>query len=1075
MPKKASISDRIAQQKAADFIGREDQLTKFRINLELPAESNDRKIVFNIYGQGGVGKSTFVKKMIGLAEQQKAVTVYLDLASSEDTEISARPEHKDQLRIMRSVVEKLKGYEKSFKAFSGRFREHQQHMQNLQSDTKSRGQFAEFFGESLTRAAFQIAKSTPVAPLTGILNEDPIVAQVGKWAKFVESKIRNKEEAQLVINSIRVLTSLFVNGLNTLTDNHSVVLFFDTYEVAGEGLDSWLRALLKGDFGGLFGNLTLVITGRKELNMIHWVELEGIVTRFPLEPFTESETKDYLDQKGITAPEIVKEIGRLSNYLPLWVATLASQQPKSITDIKNMSAPIVERFLQWTEDPLQKRLALDASLPRILNRDIIAQLSEPDAADNLFEWLQKTPFVSESNGKWVYHSMMRDLMARYKRQTTPEGWMKLHEKIAEYYSKQSEPLAASGENIVKNKEWQELTLELIFHKLCSNPALNLPIKINEIVMWKFDDEDFAIHCAESLLQAGEFLENIGLKEWGTRLKEGLSASSEDKHDERIKLCNDLITYTPLEPAIRCMVYLMRAESYRLLDQLDNAMADFSKAIELNPANSDAYSVRGMIFRKKGNYSAALLDFNRAIELGFGKVRKELIYGFRGLTYRLLNQDDEAFKDLARAIEINPKSAWALNQRALIYKEMEQFDQALADLTKCIEIDEKDSSAYSERAIIYSTTKQYDNALADFTQAIKLDEKYAWAYAQRGTAYRMMGQHFREALSDLNRAIELDDKAAWVYTERGSLHRMFGNREEATADLTQAIKLDNQSAFAFANRGANYKLMGRYEDALNDLTQAIQLDPNYGWAYDCRIETYQAMRQFEAALADISQSIAIELNEGVGNSYHLNQRGDIYLELDRYEEAAVDYTKSLELLIGAYAYGNRGRCYLLLERFEEALTDFDRAIEIEPEYTYAYGNRGIAYRLTDNYEKSLNDFNRAIELDQENDWWFYERALLYRRIKNIDESKADLSEAIRIADTKYEENKLEWNNALNLALYFLANGQISEANEIYTQAKAQADISWIRMAVGDLKEYLSVLPDQDQAREIFDDFERVLNQ
>jgi tetratricopeptide (TPR) repeat protein len=45
------------------------------------------------------------------------------------------------------------------------------------------------------------------------------------------------------------------------------------------------------------------------------------------------------------------------------------------------------------------------------------------------------------------------------------------------------------------------------------------------------------------------------------------------------------------------------------------MADYSQAIELNPQYGLPYRNRGNAKRKKGDLDGAIADFNRAIELG----------------------------------------------------------------------------------------------------------------------------------------------------------------------------------------------------------------------------------------------------------------------------------------------------------------------------------------------------------------------------------------------------------------------------------------------------------------------------
>ena len=54
-----------------------------------------------------------------------------------------------------------------------------------------------------------------------------------------------------------------------------------------------------------------------------------------------------------------------------------------------------------------------------------------------------------------------------------------------------------------------------------------------------------------------------------------------------------------------------------MERYDEALADFSRAIELDPGNAWAIASRGETYRLMGRYDEALADFNRAIELDPG--------------------------------------------------------------------------------------------------------------------------------------------------------------------------------------------------------------------------------------------------------------------------------------------------------------------------------------------------------------------------------------------------------------------------------------------------------------------------
>ena len=52
----------------------------------------------------------------------------------------------------------------------------------------------------------------------------------------------------------------------------------------------------------------------------------------------------------------------------------------------------------------------------------------------------------------------------------------------------------------------------------------------------------------------------------------------------------------------------------MMDDLDGALEDYNKTIELNPEYVDAYLNRGCLKRELKDYKGALEDFNKALEL-----------------------------------------------------------------------------------------------------------------------------------------------------------------------------------------------------------------------------------------------------------------------------------------------------------------------------------------------------------------------------------------------------------------------------------------------------------------------------
>jgi Flp pilus assembly protein TadD len=96
----------------------------------------------------------------------------------------------------------------------------------------------------------------------------------------------------------------------------------------------------------------------------------------------------------------------------------------------------------------------------------------------------------------------------------------------------------------------------------------------------------------------------------TRADDKSDCGSSKDESLRIKACSALIQHDPKDAG----AYFKRGAAYQAKGDMDNAIADFSKAIELKPNDGHAYENRGRAYASKGDYTHAVADVSRAGEL-----------------------------------------------------------------------------------------------------------------------------------------------------------------------------------------------------------------------------------------------------------------------------------------------------------------------------------------------------------------------------------------------------------------------------------------------------------------------------
>jgi tetratricopeptide (TPR) repeat protein len=115
--------------------------------------------------------------------------------------------------------------------------------------------------------------------------------------------------------------------------------------------------------------------------------------------------------------------------------------------------------------------------------------------------------------------------------------------------------------------------------------------------------------------------------------------------------------------------------------LPKAVAAVGEAIRLAPT-SELHLLRARLFRQQGQLDKAIADFRRALDLG---ARDPEAYCARATYYFSKGQYEEAIADYDVAIELDPKSPPLYTARAKAYYEKGDFGHAEADSVKAKEL------------------------------------------------------------------------------------------------------------------------------------------------------------------------------------------------------------------------------------------------------------------------------------------------------------------------------------------------------------------------------------------------------
>ena len=191
----------------------------------------------------------------------------------------------------------------------------------------------------------------------------------------------------------------------------------------------------------------------------------------------------------------------------------------------------------------------------------------------------------------------------------------------------------------------------------------------------------------------------------------------------------------------------------------------------------------------------------------------------------------------------------------------------------------------------------------------------------------------------------------------------------------AIRLNPDSATAYFNRG---KAKRQDPSAIADYDAAIRRNPDFAEAYfyrGClkdyfrRRESTRAARHkaLRCAIADFDEAIRLDLDfrERLHAYY---RRGLVKYDLDRYEDAIVDFDEALRLTkqgdpecLTAEIQELRAEAESMLNFYEEGIAGITERIQQNPNDIRDYKIRGESNGFLGRMQAAQSDFQKVLEL------------------------------------------------------------------------------------------------------------------
>jgi tetratricopeptide (TPR) repeat protein len=238
-----------------------------------------------------------------------------------------------------------------------------------------------------------------------------------------------------------------------------------------------------------------------------------------------------------------------------------------------------------------------------------------------------------------------------------------------------------------------------------------------------------------------------------------------------------------------------AEAHQRRGDFRRALAQLNAAVARQPKMADLYRQRARLHLKLHDQAAGLADLDQAVRLGQGGAPRLLAADQveRGRLLYDAGRYEQARQACVEAGKAQPGYAPAIRLEAEALLQLKRYKEAAAAFERYQRADRArlDANLFHKQALAYLEAGDLAAALHCCTQGLARQPASAELHALRGWAL-LMKEAPKPAQEDFAAALKLDPKNAEAFSGRGMARAALGQHRQAVQDAEQAVALEPRS-------------------------------------------------------------------------------------------------------------------------------------------------------------------------------------------------------------------------------------------------------------------------------------------
>ncbi len=371
------------------------------------------------------------------------------------------------------------------------------------------------------------------------------------------------------------------------------------------------------------------------------------------------------------------------------------------------------------------------------------------------------------------------------------------------------------------------------------------------------------------------------------------------------------------------VHHLLSVNYARIEDWEKAFVHIETALKSEPRNAAMRYNAGNLFNNQGKFLEASQQYRLAHHVDPANFQ----YHFSlALATELADQREEALAEWTKVIDSHPAEAGPYSRRATLMMSLGRKEEAHRDAAKAISLDPKSADACYVLGRIHEQDHELPKALAAYSQVVEIDPEHLQTRYRLSLIHRRLGDaekakkqaEIYESLKARNNALDVVARAT------NSLET--GNHSFAETQLKEAVRIDPQNTQALYYLGMVQQEQHKLAEAVKTLQTVLSLDPKLAMAH----------ASLGLALADLGRRD--EARRQLGKSLELDDdsyevaffAGRGFLRLDNFARAEAALSRALDLWPShPKALASVFELYVLWDKAQRARAYADLAAETNP--------------------------------------------------------------------------------------------------------------------------------------------------